>query len=146
MKRRTFIKVTIAGIATTLAVSFFVLDFKRVTRRILLSDTENLDLESADMIDKFLEQAEEQQFWKQFSQAKRAFISIQHLFHSLRIRVPYRHKYFQYRSIITGQFLFSTDLFNDGNMHRKVRYITFFNPYKKPCGSPFPHLMQLGNA
>lgn len=140
MKRRTFFKVLFLAIGGLL-LGLFVLDFRRVVKMILQKDTALLSFEDQDIIEKFLVEADHEEFWKQFSTAKKMFICFQHFFHLAGIPIPYHAKYLQYRSSITGHFLFSTDLFsNVGDVKRRLKYRGFFNPYKAPCANPFSNL------
>jgi hypothetical protein len=140
MKRRTFFKVLSLGIGGLL-LGLFVFDFRRVVKMILQKDTALLSFTDPDIIEKFLADADQEQFWKQFSTAKRMFICFQHFFHLAGIPIPYHAKYLQYRSTITGHFLFSTDLFSNGtDVKRPLIYQGFFNPYKAPCANPFSNL------
>jgi len=140
MKRRTFFKALFLAIGGLL-LGLFVLDFRRVVKMILQKDTALLSFADPDIIEKFLEEADQEQFWKQFSTTKKMFICFQHFFHMVGIPIPYHAKYLQYRSTITGHFLFSTDLFsNVGDVKRRLQYRGFFNPYKAPCANPFSNL------
>lgn len=140
MRRRVFIKIAMVTVAGA-TVGFFVFDFKRVVRMILAEDTEHLNLANSNSVEQFLQEAEREYFWSQFSATKRVFICGQHLLYRLGIPFPYQYKYFQYRSVITGQFLLSTDLFLKGSsLKEPISYITFFNPYKRACASPFSNL------
>jgi hypothetical protein len=141
MKRRTFFRITLAGVAA-IGLGIFGLNFTRVARNILLKDTSDLNFKEHDLVERFMKEAEAERFWKQFSLVKRIFICVQHYFHVVGIPIPYRYKYLQYRSIITGHFLLSTDLFqNYGDvLNKEVTYRGFFNPYKAPCANPFSNL------
>src|SRR5687768_14793722 len=101
MKRRLFIKVFFTGIIASLA-GWYIFDFKRVARGILVSDTKKFKFSQANAVDQFVKEAEREQFWRQFSWGKRIFICLQHFAHSMGIFLPYQSKYFQYRSAITG--------------------------------------------
>ncbi|MEX1239411.1 MAG: hypothetical protein WEB30_06825 [Cyclobacteriaceae bacterium] len=143
MKRRSFIGLSIAAGGALLA--WYVLDFKRIVTSILRKDTENFSFagkDIEDIVETFLMDADKEQFWNIFSTSKRIFIGVQHFFHGIGIQLPYHRKYLQYRSAITGQFLFSTDLFlnaSDGE-NKTLHYRGFFNPYKNACGNPFSNL------
>lgn len=140
MKRRTFFKLLFLAVGGVV-LGLFVLDFRRVVRMILKKDTELLSFLDPDVIERFLADADREQFWKQFPTAKKVFICFQHFFHLAGIPLPYHAKYLQYRSTITGHFLFSTDLFsNMSDVKRPLKYRGFFNPYKAPCANPFSNL------
>ena len=139
MNRRSFIKI---GIITNILVwsGLYVLDFKWAVKRMLLADIAQLHIEEK-AVDRFLIEAEREMFWREFSFFKKLFISIQHAASSVGIRLPYYEKYIQYRNVITGHFLFSTDLFAGKHINgRKIKYLGFMNPYKTACTNPFSNL------
>lgn len=139
MNRRSFIKI---GIMLNLMVwlGLYFLDFKWTVRRMLKKDTERLGL-GKNVIEKFLLEADRENFWSQFSVPKKAFISLQHNLSSWGLRLPYHDKYVQYRNVITGHFLLSTDLFTAPYTEgRKVKYTGFMNPYRTGCSNPFSNL------
>jgi hypothetical protein len=137
MNRTTFIKVSVLlAIGTMLAA--YVLNFKRAVRSILQKDSEKLSFREQDIIDRFMSDADREDYWRQFSTAKKMFICIEHFFYSFGIRAPYYSKYLQYRSQITGQFLLSTSLFTGvADVSEPLVYTRFFNQYKQPCSNPF---------
>jgi hypothetical protein len=139
MNRRSFIRISSLAILAAIA-GYFLLSFDKVVRRILVKDSEALDL-GEDVIDRFIADAKKEYFWDKFSFSKKMFICVQHFLFSLGLKVKYHHKYMQYRSMITGQFLLSTDFFlNKMDTKQKVTYIGFFNPYKTGCSNPFSSL------
>ncbi|HEY9007939.1 hypothetical protein [Ohtaekwangia sp.] len=136
MKRRTFIRLSLLAIPAAIG-AYFLLSFDKVLRRILKADTSELNLEEG-AIDRFLQDAKREHFWNKFSLSKKMFICVQHFFSSLGIKLQYHTKYRQYRSVITGQFLLSTDFFlNKMDTTQRITYIGFFNPYKTGCSNPF---------
>ena len=140
MKRRTFFRVALLGFGGLL-LGLFGLNFRGVAKKILLNDTEELEFTKEDPIDRFMMEADKERFWNQFSFTKKIFICVQHYFHVVGIPIPYHSKYLQFRSVITGHFLLSTDLFqNYREVNRPVTYRGFFNPYKAPCANPFSNL------
>ncbi len=139
MNRRTFIKI---GIVTNILVwtGLYVLDFRWAVKRMLLDDTATLKIDRK-AIDKFIMEADHEQFWRQFSLPKKMFIAIHHAVSIIGIKLPYHEKYVQYRNVITGQFLLSTDLFfSRYNRGKKIKYLGFMNPYKTGCSNPFSNL------
>jgi len=147
MKRRSFIKLMIVAAGGAL-LAWYIADFKRVVKGVLRKDTAEFSFNDEDVLERFLKDADEEQFWNIFSTPKRIFFCVQHFFLAAGIRLPYHGKYLQYRSVITGQFLFSTDLFlsEAARQTRTLRYLGFFNPYKAPCANPFSNLRQGVNS
>src|ERR1041385_5438342 len=134
MKRATFIKISVLAVASV-ALAAYVFNFKRTVRSMVEKDSEKFNLKDKDMLDRFMTDADKEDYWRQFSSSKKMFICLQHFFYSFGIRAPYYSKYLQYRSQITGQFLLSTSLFMDSN--NSITYTGFFNQYKRPCSNPF---------
>jgi hypothetical protein len=140
MNRRTFIRIS-AGALVIAAVSIYLLGFKRTIRSMLRSDTEGLQLE-AGAIDKFLEEAQKEKYLIKFGFVKQVLIGGQHILYEMGLRLPYHEKYVQYRNMITGHFLMSTDFFmNRMDVKKPVTYLGFYNPYKAPCSVPFSNLL-----
>lgn len=136
MNRRSFIRFSALTVVAAIA-AYFLLKFDRVVRRMIIVDTEALKL-NEEAIDRFMADAKKEFFWDRFSFSKKIFICVQYFLSSLGIKVAYHHKYLQNRSVITGQFLLSTDFFlNKMDTSQPVTYIGFFNPYKTGCSNPF---------
>ncbi|HEY9049718.1 MAG TPA: hypothetical protein VIN08_27660 [Ohtaekwangia sp.] len=139
MNRRSFIRLSLLAIPAAIA-AYLLLNFDKVVKRILIADTQSLKVPD-EAIDRFLNEAKREHFWNKFSFSKKMFICVQHFFSSLGIKLKYHTKYVQYRSMITGQFLLSTDFFlNKMDPSKDVTYIGFFNPYKTGCSNPFSSL------
>lgn len=138
MKRRNFLKV--AGAGTVLAATGFwsIRSFQSGIKTIIVQDTQGLNLKEEE-IDKFLADAKKEMFWKQHDFTKKGFILAHTWLGSAYL--PYRVKYSQYRSKIVGTFLLSTDYFsNKMDPEKTIQYVAFYNPYKRPCSSPFSNL------
>ena len=137
LSRATFVKVMILTVAFALLVAY-VVRFRRVAKSIVLRASGGLKFEDENVVDKFMSDAEHEDFWRQFSGAKRLFICVQHFFSSFGLKLPYHAKYLQYRNAIGGHFLMSTDFFvQNMNVNRTVKYVAFYNPYRQPCSNPF---------
>ena len=135
MKRSTFVRLSVLAVIA-MAFSVYILRFKKTVRSILEKDSENLTLKDNDTIDRFMNDADKEDYWRQFSTAKQMFICVQHFFYSFGVQLPLYSKYLQYRSTITGQFLLSTSLFMDITNY-SVSYTGFYNQYKRACSNPF---------
>lgn len=140
MERRNFLKWLGAGSVLAGLGVIGLSSFQSSIKDILLSDTADLPIPE-EVIDRFVAEAEKEQFWQQFDLTKKGFI-VGHtwLAHSWlgSEYLPYRLKYKQYRSRIVGTFLLSTDYFtNKMQAKEPIRYTTFYNPYKTACASPF---------
>lgn len=128
----------VAFILLCLTVIFF--DFKSTVRRILRRDTRQLNLAKG-TIDAFMNDADNERYWRQFGLAKRALLCLQDGLAQAGIHTPYYGKYLRYRNEITGKLLLSTNLFSTKfSEEQLVTYQGFHNPYKGPCSNPFSSL------
>lgn len=144
MKRRNFLKV--AGAGTALAATGFwsIRSFQTGIKAIILEDTQGLNLKEEEL-NKFLADAKKEMFWKKYDFTKKGFILAHTWLGSSYL--PYKIKYSQYRSTIVGTFLLSTDYFSNKMAPEKpVQYVAFYNPYKRPCASPFSDLFYSQSA
>jgi hypothetical protein len=136
MKRRTFIKAGIALTTVAVAVAVFP-SFRSTVKRILAKDTDALRLDPSS-IDRFIDDAQREQYLNTFSRVKRILITLHTYAGPLSGILPYANKYIQYRGQITGHFLLSTDFFrNRMDTSKAVEYTGFYNPYTQPCSNPF---------
>lgn len=137
MKRRTFIKAGIAVTGLGFAAFFMIPSFKETIAKMLSRTTAQLKIKP-DFIDRFIQEATQEQFWSKFSRSKKALIVIHTNAGFLKSILPYRNKYLLYKGQITGHFLLSTDFFlKKMDTTHEIIYIGFYNPYKQPCYSPF---------
>jgi hypothetical protein len=137
MKRRTFIKAGIALTGLGVVAFFMVPSFKETIAKMLSKTTAQLKIKP-DFIDRFIQEATQEQFWSKFSRSKKILIAIHTNAGFLQSLLPYRNKYLLYKGQITGHFLLSTDFFlSKMDSTKPVTYIGFYNPYKQPCFSPF---------
>lgn len=137
--RRRFIQGGIVALIL-LCIAVLLFDFRTTVRRILKRDTKHLDL-SDGTIDRFMSEADQEKYWKQFGLAKRALICLQDGLLMVGVHTPYYGKYLRYRNEITGRLLFSTDLFQGKYVAgQPVNYVGFHSPYKAPCSNPFSNL------
>lgn len=137
MKRRTFIKAGIALTGLGLVAFFMVPSFKESIAKMLSRTTAQLKIKP-DFIDRFIQEATQEQFWSKFSRPKKVLIVVHSNAGFLKSILPYRNKYLLYKGQITGHFLLSTDFFlKKMDTTQALTYIGFYNPYKRPCFSPF---------
>jgi hypothetical protein len=134
MSRRRFLQGGFVAFVLLL-VAVLVFDFRRTVRRILKRDTSDLTVAKG-AISRFLTDADEERYWRQFGLAKRALICVQDALALVGIHTPWYGKYLRYRNEITGRFLLSTDFFHEKHHEgRQISYVGFFNPYKAACGN-----------
>ena len=134
MNRRKFIIGSVIGIG---GISLLFPSFHHAVQRILSEETEGLKI-GKDSIDRYLADAEKEQFFATFSPTKKILIGAHTSFGFLGSLIPYRNKYVQYRGQLAGHFLLSTDLFrNHMDVTKPIEYAGFYNPYKQPCSNPF---------
>jgi hypothetical protein len=138
MNRRKFIKVIgISSIFISIVGYFTLFDFLWVVKKIISQDTMLLRISEGD-IDRFINEAVEEDFFLQFSRIKKYLIIVHFNFGSLNYLLPYKNKYLQYRSQIAGHFLLSTNIFSQPtSLEKKVSFVSFFNPFTRPCSNPF---------
>lgn len=135
MERRTFLKVLGAGSVLAGIGVLSLRSFQSSIKAILLSDTSGLPIQEAD-VDLFLADAQKEKFWQQFDLRKKGFL-VAHTWLGSDY-LPYRLKYEQYRSLVVGTFLLSTNYFSHKmESGSPIRYEGFYNPYKRACASPF---------
>lgn len=137
MNRRKFLK--IVGALTTLSfLSFFALPgFEMIAGKMIKKDLSKLNIDNK-VITQFLEDAQQANFWKTFSWAQQQYMIIYYLLSSIYIPLPYKEKYKKFKTLIVEQFLLSTDFFfNKMDPNKEIKYVTYYNPYKKPCAHPF---------
>lgn len=138
MKRRNFLKLAGAGTALAATGLWGINSFHSSVKAMILKDTRGLKLKEEE-IDKFLADAKAEMFWNRYDLTKKGFI-LAHTWLGSGF-LPYKFKYSQYRNTIVGTFLLSTDYFSNRMQAEKpVTYVAFYNPYKRPCGSPFSNL------
>ncbi len=87
MKRSTFVKLSVTAVIAALFAAY-VLSFKRAVRSMLEKDSSQLDLKDPNTIDVFMNDADKEDYWRQFSTAKKMFICVQHFFYSLGVHLP----------------------------------------------------------
>lgn len=140
MKRRNFLGILSIGAVGAAAVGAIALpDFEKTVSTILSYDTKDLKI-SEGTIEIYVKEAQAKGIFNDLGFSKREFIRINHLLGSPSF-FPYRNKYEQYRSEIVGHFLLSTDFFsNKMNTDRTVKYVSFYDPYFRPCSHPFSNL------
>jgi hypothetical protein len=137
VKRSTFIKVSVLGIVAAL-LAVYIFRFKKVVRLMLERDSSMMNFRKGNEIDRFMADADKEDYWRQFSKTKQLFICFHHFFASFGIHLPYYQKYRQYRNAITGHFLLSTDFCTNGmDSSEEVEYVRFYNQYRQPCSNPF---------
>lgn len=136
MKRRAFIKTGIS-LSVLAIIGLTIPSFKKTVIKILIKDTDSLGIDRS-IIDQFMKEATNEQFWSRFSLTKKIILVVFTYVGLLNKTLPYYNKYVRYRGQITGRFLLSTNF-----MHTKmkkegpVQYIQFYNPYKQACSNPF---------
>lgn len=140
MERRNFLKLIGAGSVLAGLGYIGINSFSNSIKEILLADTAGLGIPE-EVTERFIADARKEKFWQQFDLKKKGFI-ISHtwLAHSWKASeyLPYKLKYTQYRSKIVGTFLLSTNYFtNHMQDEQPVQYVSFYNPYKNACASPF---------
>lgn len=141
MKRRKFIgTLVLAGFSFSF-LSYLLMDnFITIAKKILTKDTEKLNIDES-VIDQFIADANKEFFFNQFSTAKKILITIHFKLNSISRLIPFHSKYYLYRSSITGQFLLSTNLFDNHEPdYKNIKYLFFFNPVKLACASKFSNL------
>jgi len=137
MKRRTFLKAGIALTGLGVLAFFMIPSFQETIAKMLSKTTAQLKIKP-DFIDRFIQEATQEQFWSKFSRSKKVLIVIHANSGFLQSLLPYRNKYLLYKGQITGHFLLSTDFFlRKMDTTQPLTYIGFYNPYKQPCFSPF---------
>lgn len=137
MKRRTFIKVSIALTGAGIISYLMLPGFIDAIKRILKEGSQGLKIDSL-TIDQFIQDANTEQFWIKFSRSKKILIILHTYGSFLKNLLPYQNKYLLYKNQITGQFLLSTDFFlNKMDTAQPIAYLGFYNPYKQPCYHPF---------
>lgn len=138
MKRRNFLKLLGAGSILAAAGYWGLSSFESSIKDIIMEDTKGLQLEEG-TIDRFLADAKKEIFWHEYDLTKKGFI-VAHTWLGSGF-LPYKLKYSQYRSKVVGTFLLSTDFFmHKMDENRTISYVGFYNPYRRPCASPFSNL------
>ena len=137
MKRRTFLK-AVAGVTLAFGGTYFIVpSFAEAAENVIRVATRNLNIDQK-VIDAFIESANKEKYWQNFSRMKKEFFRTASLLENGVGFVPYSGKYLQYKNQIVGQFLLSTDFFiNKMDSRKKIQYVSFYNPYKMPCANPF---------
>lgn len=103
----------------------------------LQKDTAQLKLNKSS-IEKFMKDANKEQFWVKFSRGKKILIVAFTYVGIFKSMLPFYNKYIQYRGQITGHFLLSTDFFMQKmDPNQQVQYTQFYNPYRQACYNPF---------
>lgn len=139
MERRKFL--TIVGAGSMLAAvggTLGLASFNTSVKTMIMRSIEGMDI-SEETVDQFLADARRERFFRQFDLSKKGFI-VAHTW-LMSDYLPYKLKYTQYCSQIVGTFLLSTDYFSNRMQHgAKIEYTGFYNPYKRPCSSPFSNI------
>lgn len=126
-----------AGTAISLTGYASLPDFEESLRKIIEQDTASLKVKQ-EAIDQFLADAKKEEVLFSFSPKMKNLIIACTLAHSLNLPLPLKFDYFKYRTQIVSMFLLSTDFFhNKMNEQLPLTYTGFYNPYKRPCSSPF---------
>lgn len=137
MKRRTFIKASIALTGAGLVSYLVIPSFTDTLSKVLKDETARLNIDT-NALNQFIKDANREQFWLKFSRSKKVLIILHTYAGILKGILPYRNKYLLYKGQIVGQFLMSTDLLlNKMDTSKQIVYTTFYNPYKQPCYNPF---------
>lgn len=137
MKRRTFIKTGIILASLGLLSLLTIPSFKNTVIKLLKKDTAQLKIDP-DGIEKFMREANKEQFWIKFSRGKKILIVLFTYVGVFKSLLPFYNKYVQYRGQISGHFLLSTDFFMQKmDVTKPIQYRQFYNPYKQPCYNPF---------
>ncbi len=140
MQRKKFLKYLAGGIAVAFTGIAVTPGFNQVLQKMIEEDTATLPLEEG-CVQKYLSVAEERQAWSVFSPSKQQFIRAHYLLSNALFKLPYHHKYLDYRSQVVGNFLLSTSFFmNKMDMHKKISFTGLYDPYLKPCSNPFSNL------
>lgn len=112
--------------------------FNTSVKSMIMRSIEGMNI-SEDTVDQFLADARRERFFRQYDLSKKGFI-VAHTW-LMSDYLPYKLKYTQYCSQIVGTFLLSTDYFSNRMQHgENVEYTGFYNPYKRPCSSPFSNV------
>jgi hypothetical protein len=141
MKRRTAIKWSLLGFAalgTGILAKSAMRSFESVIFSVLEKDVKNLNVSKED-IQKYAREAAKQNPFG-FSTAKIKMVSAYDQLETLGIKAgPFYSKYTQYRSMIVGNFLLSTDFFwSKLSASDKITYSgRIYSAYAYPCGNPF---------
>lgn len=142
MKRKTFIGLAAVVAAGAAAGGYiFFENFEDLARKIIRKDTASLKIDPAEM-DKFFKAVKDAGTWdKVFTNAHKQLVKWHYRIDNGLFDLPYATNYKVYRSKIVGTFLLSTDFFtNKMDTSKPVRFTTLFDPYKRPCSSPFSNL------
>ena len=140
MTRRKFIGLLIFTAIGILILFFAFLPFEQVVRRILKNDAGHLK-NSDEAIDQFIRDAKANGYFNGFDRRKKWLIRVYDRLPYGWLPLPFSVKYKEYRSNIVGDFLLSTDFFlNSMDEQGIITYIGYYEPYRRPCSSPFSNL------
>ena len=141
MNRRKFIILSLFTVVSAMVVSLFaVYDFETVVFKMLQHDLAFLKVRESDFT-RFIQEARGSNYWNRIhmDKKKRAFVILYFLLPN--VGLPYQFKYVQLRGLIVGNFLLSTDFFqNKMNEEAPITYIALFDPEITPCQNPFSNL------
>jgi hypothetical protein len=137
MHRRKFLWLLIGGVLLSIVGFFIAKSFRKIVYNILAEDLEKLKIQEGS-IEQYIIDAEKEYFWG-YTRGQKEFIKAHYYFPFLPL--PYAFKYRQFRANITGMYLLSTDFFlNKMDASKPVTYLSYYNPYKRPCTNPFSNL------
>ena len=140
MERRKFLGILTLGAIGTIVGVVALPDFEKIVKEILTTDTKKLLIEKG-AIEKYLVDAKNRNIYKRFGFGKKEFIRGHYFINNSIFTLPYYTKYSRYRSEIVGSFLLSTDFFiNKMTVEKEVKYLSFYDPYKRPCNNPFSNV------
>jgi len=139
MKRETFLKI-LGGVAVLGAVSYIAVpSFEEMLLKVLKADTKGLNIDEK-VFTTYLEDYKKENPLR-FKSSKQQFIQASYIFDYPFVPNPYKHKYQQFRSLLIGNFLLSTDFFtNKMDLSKKINYVGVYNPHLRPCANPFSYL------
>ena len=139
MQRKTFLKI-VGGVVALGAIGYVAVPtFEEMLLKILRSDLKGLKV-NEDTISKYLLDYKKENPLR-FKSSKEQFIKASYLLDYPFVPNPYKHKYQQFRSLLVGNFLLSTDFFiNKMDVAKEVNYMGIYNPHLRPCANPFSYL------
>lgn len=138
MERRKFLTLIGAGSALAALGTLSLKPFHSSIKSMIMRSIEGMNIPE-ETVDRFLADARQERFFRQYDLNKKGFI-VAHTW-LMSDYLPYKLKYTQYCSQIVGTFLLSTDYFsNRMQPGTEITYTGFYNPYKRPCGSPFSNI------
>ena len=141
ISRKRFIYLIIFSSLSVLGLlPLIIYSFKGVIIRILEEDLYGYKVKKKDFIT-FAEDSKNEHFYNFYSWRSLLLIKAHILIGNSWIKLPFYDKYKYHKAKITSHFLLSTDFFvNNMDESKQITYLNFYNPYKRPCSNPFPHL------